>query len=297
MRQALAVLVFGMLSVFITIGTAQQTPQEQAGMAWLAAAGKSPSQLHSVELRGDVITYAGGEKRRGRVTLKAAGGGSRSRTEFDMGNGSLIEIRNDEVQAANQWIDTASKSHVISNHNTWTSAAWFFPAFLPLRQWNSAEITFNSEVQNETGSDIRIHSEMASASKSSRSEEFVRRLSGAEYRIDPNSFLLQSIRFNTHPDQDLKIDIAVEVRFSQYRLVDGVRTRGVAPLPGFGGGSRQPGGSSHRPWRGGGSLGETATASRAGSTLRCDGPSADQAANDLRNYEKYQLHVHPQWFD
>ena len=49
------------------------------------------------------------------------------------------------------------------------------------------------------------------------------RLSTTDIYFDPVSFLPLAIGFKTHPDNDLKTDIPIEIQFADYRVVNGVQ--------------------------------------------------------------------------
>jgi hypothetical protein len=48
------------------------------------------------------------------------------------------------------------------------------------------------------------------------------KLSSSEVFLDSTSHLPVAITFNLHPDDDYETDIPVEIRYSDYRLVNGV---------------------------------------------------------------------------
>jgi hypothetical protein len=48
-------------------------------------------------------------------------------------------------------------------------------------------------------------------------------LSKMDFFLDPTTFLPAAVTFNIHPDNDAGLDIPIEVRFSDYRAVNGVQ--------------------------------------------------------------------------
>jgi hypothetical protein len=51
----------------------------------------------------------------------------------------------------------------------------------------------------------------------------IQHLSTVDLYLDAGSYLPLVLAFQTHPDNDLNLDIPVEIQFADYRLVNGVK--------------------------------------------------------------------------
>lgn len=109
-----------------------------------------------------------------------------------------------------------------------TDSSWFFPA-LTLDKLVSSPVYVLSYIGPETRwgqtvvhlSVVQQFSQIANAP--AQAIALLQHLSQMDFYLDPTSLLPVALRFNTHPDGNAMIDIATEVRFSDYRVVSGVQ--------------------------------------------------------------------------
>jgi hypothetical protein len=208
-------------SSHLGIGTPVPTPQQIAGMVWLATSGTQSSNLATIQIEGTAISSIGGEVKSGTIVLKSQGS-TRSRVDLSFGGEQTTEIQNSTLPENNILIDSTGNVRQLAIHNTWSAATWFFPAFLPTALWNSSSVQFSLPAPADA-SGITLQSNTELSGVATTMHNLVERLSSVRYQLNPTTYLPSKVTFTTHPDADLNRDIGVEVDYSDYRLVDGVQ--------------------------------------------------------------------------
>lgn len=191
-----------------------------ATAAMLAMSGRLP--IRDVRMTAQVIHIAGSDYDTGTADLAALGTGQ-SRIDLDMGDRRRSEIRTDATELPEGFWSDRKGTHRTANHNCWTDAVWFAPALSSLLSAaNTSEVIFSYVGQESRAGILASH---LRAYRKSRlvDSAFVRRLSTTDFYLDSASHLPLAIVFNVHPDNDDNIDIHTEIRFADYRVVDGVR--------------------------------------------------------------------------
>ena len=214
------------------------------GSAQKAMAALAPSaSVKDVTLTGSVTRTAGPDTESGTITLKALGN-RLSRVEMNFGSGREIELRGADSRGVpkSSWTGADGTAHSMAGHNTLTDAVWFFPALTSLSRDPAKEANLSVSdfgVQQKNGASVEslhfgLHQPAPSALVKAPSgsaatpkaplpgARTLDELSATEIDLDPGSSLPRSLSFNVHPDNNAQIDIPVEVRFSDYRPVNGV---------------------------------------------------------------------------
>jgi hypothetical protein len=189
------------------------------GQAETAVSGLPVSDLL---LNADVLWIVGGTRASGTATLKAKGA-NQARLDIATGTVSRSEIRNDANGADGQWIGSDGARHPIALHNCWTLAPWFAPhALVQAMSGSNAVLRYvGRETRNGIPADhVQFHP--ASTEKNPRLAQELEKLALSEVFFDASTHLPAALLFNTHPDNDDSRDIPVEIRFADYRDVDGV---------------------------------------------------------------------------
>jgi hypothetical protein len=109
-------------------------------------------------------------------------------------------------------------------HNLLTEPAWFFPAFAIARRLSAPQNFIASYI----GAEIRNGQAVQHISLS-QPPPFTEppgglsltRLSQIDIFLDSNTFLPAAATLNIHPDNNALLDIPIEIRFSDYRSVNG----------------------------------------------------------------------------
>jgi len=205
---------------------AQQTatsPQAAQYLRQALAALDGSTSVSDVTLTGTAQRIAGSDDETGTATLKAIAGASRM--DLNLSSGPRSEIRNiSGGSPAGSWSGPDGVSHAISFHNLMTEPAWFFPAF-PITHGLSSRYVA-TYVGHETRDEQAVeHVTIAqtSAVQTPAGAPTMGRLSQMDFFLDSTTFLPAAVTFNIHPDNDAGLDIPIEIRFSDYRAVNGVR--------------------------------------------------------------------------
>jgi hypothetical protein len=229
---ALGAFVWILLAVVLT---AQQsaTPTSQSSQAvailqrslGLLAGG---SAISDVTLTGTVRRLAGSDDETGTAVLKALATGE-ARMDLGLPSGQSSEVwkNSGNIQGvqAGQWTGRDGKSHAIALHNLVTDSSWFFPA-MTLTRWLSIpgyaiSLVGEESLNGETVEHITV-SLLATTFPADMSAMF-QHLSRTEIYLDSASGLPAALAFNIHPDNDAVLDIPVEIRISDYRVVNGAQ--------------------------------------------------------------------------
>jgi hypothetical protein len=113
----------------------------------------------------------------------------------------------------------------MSAHNLLTDSSWFFPA-LTLGRLLASPTDAVALVGQETKDGISVTHLTTSQQFSDFEADMavqMQHLSQTELFLDAKTLLPVALEFNIHPDNNAGLDIPVEVRFSDYRTVNGVQ--------------------------------------------------------------------------
>ncbi|MGH9396861.1 MAG: hypothetical protein ACRD18_08435 [Terriglobia bacterium] len=180
-------------------------------------------------------TYAAGsDHETGTGTLEALGP-ERSRVILNLDGGRREEIRNGFAGA---WVGADGAAHAAALHNCWTDASWFTP--LLTLEAASSDPTISVTLAESSHSPRKVVTPGESgggnpsaveelvlsrivANQSAAITAEIQKLSTMNLYLDSSSLLPVELDFNIHPDKDASRDIPVEIEFSDYRTVSGVR--------------------------------------------------------------------------
>jgi hypothetical protein len=231
-RFRLGALVWIVLVVVLSAQqSATQTPQSSQAVAILQRslgllAGRTV--ISDVTLTGTARRVAGSDDETGSAILKAlATGEARMDLGFSSGQNSEVWKNSGNLQGvqAGQWSGPDGKTHAMALHNLLTDSSWFFPA-MTLNKYLSIPGYAISLIGEESLNGVAVEhisvSLLATAYPADISAAF-QRLSRTEMYLDSASGLPAAFAFNIHPDKDAILDIPVEIRFSDYRAVNGAQ--------------------------------------------------------------------------
>jgi hypothetical protein len=180
--------------------------------------------LQDITLTGTVRRIAGSDNDTGTAVLKALASGA-SRMELSLSSGPRSEIQNTSgASPAGTWSGPDGVAHPISFHNLLTETAWFFPAF-PITHGLSAGYVASyvgNEMRNEQAVEHLTISQ-TSTLQTPPGAPTMAHLSQMDFFLDSTTFLPAAVTFNIHPDDNALLDIPIEIRFSDYRTVNGVQ--------------------------------------------------------------------------
>jgi hypothetical protein len=204
-------------------------------LARSAAALSGSAPLSDVTLTGTARRIAGSDDESGQAVLKARAAGQ-SRLDLNLPSGKRSESRNvapgfspaspapGSPVPAGQWTGPDGTAHDISFHNLIAEPVWPSPAVLLsqlLAKPNMVVANLGQETRNAAAVQHLAVSE--NALDSSNTAKLLHHLSQLDLYLDSTTLLPASITFNIHPDNNASLDIPVEVRFSDYRTINGAQ--------------------------------------------------------------------------
>ena len=118
-----------------------------------------------------------------------------------------------------EWTDAKGASHLSPSSNC-AVAVWFFPQLSPLAsvQDSTTQVLFVGH--EKRGTEPVDHYTIIQNFSATSSKAAIQ--SQVEVYLDSATQIPVALAFQTHPDNDLKTNLAMEVRFSDYRSVNGV---------------------------------------------------------------------------
>jgi hypothetical protein len=208
--------------------------------------------VSDASLTGTVVRMAGSENETGTAVLEATSAGD-SRIDLSLPSGEHVEIRNHAaptvagtlppgvrpedlphgmstttstaLRPAGMWTEPDGSRHTLASHNALAEPTWFSPAVTisRLRADPNLSVSYVGEESHEGQSLLHLSVSGQSSLTTSPISTFLRHLAQIELFLDPTTYLPSAIVFNTHPETNAALDISNEVRFSDYRSVNGVQ--------------------------------------------------------------------------
>jgi hypothetical protein len=203
---------------------ATPSPQALALLQKSLAALTGGQAITDVTLSGTARRIAGSDDEIGTVVFKALANGS-SRLDLSLPSGPRSEIRSASADdPTGTWSGPDGMSHPIAYHNLISEPAWFFSAIVLAQPLGSSGYVA-TYVGHETRDSAAVeHISMSRLfPSSSRSAAAHQRLSQVEIYLDSSLLVPAAFSFNIHPDDDAGRDIPIEIRFSDYRIVNGAQ--------------------------------------------------------------------------
>jgi len=226
MRFRVPLLLVALVSAFLSLA-AQQSPAPSPQAAQLLqqalTAIVASTPLTDVTLSGSAHYIAGSDDETGTATLKAILGASR--IDLNLSSGPRSEIQNASgAGPVGSWSGPDGVSHAMAFHNLLTDPAWFFPAF-PITHGLSAgyAATYVGHEDHDGQAVEHVTISQTSALQTPAGAPTMGHLSQMDFFLDSTTILPAAVAFNIHPDNNALLDIPIEVRFSDYRAVNGVQ--------------------------------------------------------------------------
>jgi hypothetical protein len=208
-----------------TATTSPPAASEGAVVLQKALAALAPTTpISDITLTGTARQIAGSDDESGTVVIKAVASGA-ARTDFSFPSGQREEVSNlTVVPPAGTWSGPDGIIHSIASHNLFTEPAWAFPSFAVARGLLSPGYVasyLGHETWNSTAVEhVVIYKQLP---VSSGIADLVQHLSQQDIYFDSSTLLPVAVTFCSHPDRITTTDIPLEVRFSDYRSVNGVQ--------------------------------------------------------------------------
>jgi len=110
-------------------------------------------------------------------------------------------------------------------HNCWTDTGWFFPALSFEAALNDPQVAIvYVGLESREGLSVQhVQFSRLVPGQSPNATALIQQLSTLDAYLDAASYLPVAFNFNVHPDDDFNLNIPIEIQFSDYRLLNGVR--------------------------------------------------------------------------
>jgi hypothetical protein len=188
-----------------------------------ALTGSGP--LTDVTLTGTARRVAGSDDESGTGVLKGLASGA-GRIDLSLSSGQRGEVQNLSASTPEgSWSGPDGVSHAMAFHNLFTEPAWFFPAFAIARRLsNSAFVATYIGHETRDGQAVEhISVSQTAPSQGPPGAPTFPHLTQVDFFLDATTLLPVAIAFNVHPDNNAGLDLPVEIRFSDYRAVNGAQ--------------------------------------------------------------------------
>lgn len=207
--------------------TASTQLQATTLLAQSASALGSSVATSDVTMSGSAHRIAGSDDEDGIFTYKALRSGG-TRYDFSLSSGNRSEIRPPaSAGLAGEWTGPEGNSGLIANHNLIADPG-IFPAFTvgALNGLNPSQAFVVTFIGPETKNGLPVYHLSAYQQfpqMSAAAASFAQHLTQTEIFLDPATLLPVAIDFNSHPDNDATVDLAVELVFSNYQVIGGIQ--------------------------------------------------------------------------
>jgi hypothetical protein len=177
--------------------------------------------ISDVTLTGSVTWSGGVAPETGTTTLLASGTGE-SRMNLALPSGTRTEIRDASTgMAQGKWIAQGGASGLYASQNCSTDAVWFFPALGSLAAGPNVVLTYVGQ-ETRNGAAVQHIQSYVYQSNPWGLSPTPQQLSTMDFYLDATTLLPVTITFNAHPDDDATTNLAIEVDFYNYQVLNGV---------------------------------------------------------------------------
>jgi hypothetical protein len=209
-------------------GQAAQGENASAIIAELSQAFSKGKAIHNVQMSGTATWHAGSLEDSGTVDLTASTSGSSQMKLLLTASGGRIESQTGAGGSANcQWAGKDGKAHIASLNNCWKSNLWFLPAISLQPSLLPSElgiIDLGTGAVGSSGDEYRhIQSQLVLRDIPLALTADIMQQSTADLGLDPATFLPAVLTYSVRPDDGALSSIAIEIRYSNYRTVNGVQ--------------------------------------------------------------------------
>jgi hypothetical protein len=223
------VLVFCLVLIpaFAQVNIGTTNPQTAALTAKSLSLLSGGQRIDDVALTGTVRRVVGSDDESGTAVIKGLASGE-SRVDFSFPSGLRSEMRTtSEKGSAGTWSGPDGVAHTMAAHNLLTEdSVWFSPVLMLSRITANTNISMSyaGTTTNDRGSEEHLSvSRKFPVHLPTHAEKLLQSAGKMELYFDSSTVLLSRVQFVTHPDNDMRIDIPVEIRFSDYRPVNGAQ--------------------------------------------------------------------------
>jgi len=219
------VVVF--LSLLISLPlTAQQSSSPSISAATLfqqsLIAQVGNTSISDITLTGTARRIAGSSDESGSATFQASANGS-ARLTLNFPSGNTTEVANLFSTPSGTWSGPDSLSHSISFYNLITEPAWFSPSIALARRVSLTNYVATYVGHETLNGEAVEHVSVSQLGADPPGGPTFAHLTQVDFYLDSTTLLPAALSFNVHPDNSANLDIPVQVFFSDYRSVSGIR--------------------------------------------------------------------------
>ena len=214
------------LITVLSPATAAQSAPSQGMLGQVSAAFSGATVVQQAQLTGNAIWHAGDTEDTGTVTLTVSADGSSQmqlalnasgqRTESQIGSGSNADC---------QWAAADGVPHQVDAGNCWKPMLWFLPS-LSLQPSLVPNYLYTADLGmgnvGSTGNIYRhLQGQLIFPNLSGSLAADIAQQSLSDLGLDPVSLLPAVLAYRLHPNDGSPVEIAIEIRFSDYRQING----------------------------------------------------------------------------
>ena len=203
----------------------QSAPSAASPLLQAALAALSPQvAITDITFSGSVEYIAGSDDETGTFTIKAMAPGA-SRISLSLPSGQRTEILNRSANPpVGSWTGPDGTSHPVAYHNILGEPVWICPFVTinaALSNPQSVTVYVGPETKNDAAvQHVSVHQMLPGAADGA---PLFQHLTQIDVYLDSSTSLPSVVDFRVHPDNNAGIDIPVEIRFSDYRIVNGAQ--------------------------------------------------------------------------
>jgi hypothetical protein len=176
-------------------------------------------------LSGSATRTAGSDQESGEVVLKDKGT-QESTVVLTLSNSTYTEVRNFQDGAPEgAYAGLDGVAYPLAQHNCFTSAVWFLPPLSALASAigdPTANISYVGQEARDGVAVQHLRVWLSVSSPDAAAVQAVTHLSTTDIYLDFTTDLPVAMTFATHPADNSSIDMAVEIRFSNYQQESGI---------------------------------------------------------------------------
>jgi hypothetical protein len=182
--------------------------------------------LSDATLQGTANFTAGSDEESGAFTLEFKGD-QESKAVLNLSGGQRQEIRNAQTGGPQGvWIGTDGQKHAMLQHNLLVPAASFFPALVLAEALNDPSIQLAYVGQEMKGDVVVQHVQLwrtiPTGLASDAEIKLFEHMTTVDVYLAAANSLPVALDFNAHPDNNEKLDIPVEIQYSDYQKTNGL---------------------------------------------------------------------------
>jgi hypothetical protein len=203
----------------------KQDPQAVSLIQQSLAAMTKGVPVTDATLSGSATRIAGSDQESGEVVLQAKGT-QESKVALTLSNSVYTEVRNFQGGAPEgSYAGLDGVVYPLAQHNCFTGAAWFLPPLSTLGSAignTGADLSYIGQEALDGVAVQHLRVWLSISSPDAAAVQAIAHLSSTDIYLDSTTDLPVAMAFTTHPADNSSIDIAVEIRFSNYQQVSGI---------------------------------------------------------------------------